>query len=219
MSDNFDLSGWIHERIFRYRKKASVFLFNNLIQFICRIKGVRIGKKVVFHGCPVIQRSENTDIIIGNNCTFNSSKRSVRVRLYQPCTFITVQKGAEIIFGDHSGASGALIVAANKVKIGNNVLIGAHCTIIDTDFHNSDPCRRLEVEDIPSRPVIIEDNVFLGFNCVILKGVTIGENSVIGANSVVIGSIPKNSIAIGNPCKVVIKKNWNIHEHLEQEMV
>ncbi len=60
-----------------------------------------------------------------------------------------------------------------------------------------------------SRPITIENNVFIGYNCLILKGVTIGENSVIGANSVVSNSIPKNSIAIGNPCKLVIREDWD----------
>ena len=121
---------------------------------------------------------------------------------------LTLQKN---LLRNNSGATGALIVAATKIKIGNNVLIGAYCTIFDNDFHSSDPNKRLS-DDYGTSPVLIEDNVFLGFNCLILKGVTIGENSVIGANSVVINNIPKNAIAIGNPCKVIIKKNWD-HPH------
>ena len=89
-------------------------------------------------------------------------------------------------------------------------MIGGESMIFDTDFHNSDPNKRQDRTDCLARPVVIEDNVFIGTNCTILKGITIGENSVIGANSVVIESIPKNSIAIGNPCKVVIKRNWDL---------
>jgi len=100
-----------------------------------------------------------------------------------------------------------VLVAASKISIGNNVLIGSGSTIVDNDFHNADPQKRNDPE-YSSRPVTIEDNVFIGFNCFILKGVTIGENSIIGANSTVFNSIPKNSIAIGNPCKVVIIKKW-----------
>ena len=102
------------------------------------------------------------------------------------------------------------MLAAIKIKIGNNVMIGAQSMIIDTDFHHSDPNKRHDRTDIPARPIIIEDNVFIGANCTILKGITIGENSVIGAIRVVINSMPKNSIVIGNPCKVVIIKNWNL---------
>jgi acetyltransferase-like isoleucine patch superfamily enzyme len=89
-------------------------------------------------------------------------------------------------------------------------MIGAHSMIIDNDFHHPDPNKRYQNIDIPARPITIEDNVFIGTNCMILKGITIGENSVIGANSVVITNIPKNSIAIGNPCKVVIIKKWDL---------
>jgi len=116
----------------------------------------------------------------------------------------------EIVFGNNSGGSGIMVIAATKIIVGNNVLIGSHTMIIDNDFHHSDPRKRYVNEDIPARRIIIEDNVFIGTNCMILKGITIGKNSVIGANSVVITSIPENSIAIGNPCKIVIKKRWDV---------
>jgi acetyltransferase-like isoleucine patch superfamily enzyme len=91
------------------------------------------------------------------------------------------------------------------VTIGNNVIIGAFCTLIDNDFHNPDPNKR---KTIVAKPIVIEDNVFLGFNCFVLKGVTIGKNSVIGANSVVISNIPPNSFAMGNPCKIIVERDW-----------
>lgn len=210
MNNNFDTTSWFFERIFRYKNKCNIFLFNSLIQFGCYIKGVKIGKKVVFNGFPVIRRYENSEIVIGDNCTFNSAKNSVRVGLQKRCTFVTLRKKSEILIGDNSGGSGITLLAAIKIQIGKNVMIGAHSMIIDNDFHHPDPGRRLDSINIPARPIIIEDNVFIGTNCMILKGITIGENAVIGANSVVINSIPKNAIAIGNPCKVVIIKNWNI---------
>ena len=210
MKNNFDIIGWFFERSFRYRNKCNIFVFNSLIHFGCYIKGVKIGKKVVFNGFPVFRRYENSDIVIGDNCSFNSAKNSVRVGLQNRCTFVTLRKKSEIIIGNNSGGSGITLLAAVKIKIGDNVMMGAHSMIIDNDFHHSDPNKRHDSIGIPARPIIIEDNVFIGTNCMILKGITIGENSVIGANSVVINNIPKNSIAIGNPCKVVIIKNWNL---------
>ncbi|HPT22616.1 MAG TPA: DapH/DapD/GlmU-related protein [Bacteroidales bacterium] len=121
---------------------------------------------------------------------------------------MTLRKNAIITFGNNSGATASLFVAASKITVGNNVLIGANCTIIDNDFHNINPHKR-DDSDYQGRSITIEDNVFIGFNCFILKGVTIGENSIIGANSVVINSIPKNTIAIGNPCKVIITRKWD----------
>jgi UDP-3-O-[3-hydroxymyristoyl] glucosamine N-acyltransferase len=208
MKYDFDPIAWFLERVFRYRNKCNILLWKYPIRLMCFIKGVRIGRNVDFNGFPVIRRYENSKIIIGDKCTFNSARFSVRVGLRERCTLVTLLKKSEIVFGNNSGGSGIMVLAAKKIIVGNNVLIGSHTMIIDTDFHHADPGKRYENENIPARPIIIEDNVFIGTNCMILKGVTIGKNSVIGANSVVITSIPENSIAIGNPCKIIIKKSW-----------
>jgi acetyltransferase-like isoleucine patch superfamily enzyme len=213
VNNNFDLIGWFFERLFRYRNKCFILFFNPLVHFVCYIKGVKTGKKVVFNGFPLIRRYENSTIHIGDNCTFNSAKNSVRVRLQNPFTLVTLREKAKIIIGNNTGGTGNTLLAAVEIKIGNNVLIGINSMIIDNDFHHPDPSKRLVRTAIPARPIIIEDNVFIGANCMILKGVIIGENSVIGANSVVINSIPKNAIAIGNPCKVVIIKNWDLKDN------
>lgn len=205
--ENSDLLGTLFWYSFALRSKF-VSIFNQLIRLYCLFRGVKFENKVHFLGFPVIRRHPYSEIFIGNNCRLNSSKNSVLQGLINPCKLITLKKNAEIILGQNVGISGTIIVAASRIKIGNNVMVGAHCTIFDTDFHNPDPKIRLNNEIIPSRPITIEDNVFLGYNCLVLKGVTIGENAVIGANSVVINNIPKNSIALGNPCKVIIRKNW-----------
>src|ERR1035437_4057431 len=158
MIEKFDISAWFFERLFRYRNKCSILVFNYVIHLVSYIKGVKIGKKVVFNGFPRIRRNENSKILIGDNCTFNSAKNS------------------EIIIGNNTGGSGITLLAAIKIKIGNNVMIGAHSMIIDTDFHHTNPNKRHDNIDIPARPVIIEDNVFIGTNCMILKGITLGEN-------------------------------------------
>lgn len=202
-----DLSGVFFWYSSEFRIKMQNLL-NNPIHVICIIRGLKIGKNVLFTGLPRIRRHPNSTIIIGDGCKFNSAKHSVLEGLLKPCKFITARENSEIIFGNNVGASGATFVAALKIKIGNNVMIGAHSSIVDTDFHNPNPNIRLQNDEMPSRPITIEDNVFIGYNCLILKGVTIGKNSVIGANSVVFNSIPKNAIAIGNPCKVIIRKNW-----------
>lgn len=93
-------------------------------------------------------------------------------------------------------------VAFSTIHIGNNVLIGVNCSIIDTDGHDLNP--ELRTTGLPKiASVSIEDNVFLGSNVTVLKGVTIGKNSVIANGAVVTQSIPENSIAAGNPAKVI----------------
>lgn len=202
-----DYSGIFFLAIDRIRIKFNISLVSPINNFICSAQGVKIGKGVIFNGVPRIRRYQYSTISIGNNCKFNSAKNSIALGLQTPCTFVTLEKTSEIIFGNNSGATGLKIVARKKITIGNNVLIGANCIIVDNDFHHSNPQIREQDDEIPTKPVVIEDNVFIGFNSFILKGVTIGKNSVIGANSVVFNDIPENSIAIGNPCRVIMRKN------------
>lgn len=205
-SKTIDCSGIFFQALTLLRIYTNILFFNRIIHFVCYIKGVKLEHNIIFNGFPIIHRYPNSFIRFGNDCKFNSAKNSISIGLPQPCAFVTMKENAEIVFGNNTGASGLKILAKSKIKIGNNVLIGAGCTIMDNDSHNSDHTKR-EQNIIPSRPISIEDNVFIGLQCVILKGVTIGKNSVIGANSVVFNSIPENSIAVGNPCKVVIRRN------------
>jgi len=80
-------------------------------------------------------------------------------------------------------------------------LIGFSLNVINCDFHGLGVSER-NLEP-PSKDVSIDDNVFLGSNVTILKGVKIGENSVIASGSVVVKDIPPNAIAAGNPCVVI----------------
>lgn len=207
MACKFDFSGWFFGKLLAARIILNVFLFNHIIQIWCRIKGIKLGKHIKFNGYPILSRAQNSTITIGDNCSFNSARKSVVLDLNRRCNLVTTREGASITIGKNSGITGGSIVAAASVVIGENVLMGAYCTIIDNDFHQSDPNKRNEY-NIISKPVIIEDNVFLGFNCLVQKGVTIGKNSVIGANSVVVNNIPPNSIAMGNPCKLIMKRSW-----------
>ena len=104
---------------------------------------------------------------------------------------------AIIKIGNNCGFSGTSISAFKSISIGDNVKCGANTFIMDSDWHPEDYRSGL------SSPVIIEDNVWLGLNVVVLKGVKVGANSVIGANSVVTKSIPANVVAAGNPCKII----------------
>ena len=172
------------------------------LKIILKLKQVKLGENIRFYGWAHIIRHPLSTIKIGNNCEVRSSFLSNLIGINRPCLIATMRHYASIEIGDHCGLSGAVILAADKITIGNNVLIGANSLITDNDWHNTDPKIRLEECKI-TIPVRIENNVWLGVNSVVLKGVNIGENTVIAANSIVVKNIPANVIAGGNPCKVL----------------
>lgn len=93
------------------------------------------------------------------------------------------------------------ILDCAKVTFGDYVLVAPNC-VFSTAGHAIDPERRKVWIEI-ALPITIKDNVWIGANVTVLPGVTIGENSIIGAGSVVTKDIPSNVIAVGNPCKVL----------------
>lgn len=130
---------------------------------------------------------------------YNPISRNIRTAFF-------VERNAVLNIGDNVGISGACLWAHESISIGNNVKIGGDSIIIDSDCHSLDATLRSSLFDQQrkvNKPIIIEDNVLIGAKCIVLKGVTIGARSVIGAGSVVVKDIPADCIAAGNPCKVI----------------
>ena len=101
--------------------------------------------------------------------------------------------GNEVLIND-----GASIRSELSISIGSYCLIAENVAITDTHWHQID-----EGDRTRRSPVVIEDNVWIGRGCIILPGVQIGRNSVIGAGSVVTKSIPPNVVALGSPARIV----------------
>src|SRR5206468_816447 len=134
------------------------------------------------------------------------------------CSF-AIGENRHCTIGDFTLLNGALIMAEEKIEIGSYCLVSWNVGIADSDFHPLAPAQRLvdakalapfyknrpERPKLVTSPVIIADNVWIGMNATILKGVTIGENSVVAAGSVVTKSVAPNVVVAGNPA-VVIKK-------------
>ena len=183
-----------------------LWLYEKLSTIIALFKfkswGIDFGKGIHIIGTIILFRTPDSIIRIGNHCIFNSSSRLNFRGINHPCILQTGTPHAKIMIGNHVEMSGSSIVADHTVTIGNHVLIGANCQIGDRDGHSS----RYKSS---SKPIVIEDYVWLGMNVTVLKGVTIGEHSIIGANSVVTKDIPANCIAVGNPCKVIKEINTN----------
>lgn len=96
----------------------------------------------------------------------------------------------------------ALVSDGPGIFIGNRTTLGTHCEIVDSDFHDMHPDRRM-TGTAKTGKVVIGENVFIGANVKIMKGVEIGNNSIIANGSVVTRSIPENVVVCGNPAKVV----------------
>ncbi len=169
-----------------------------------RWSGATFGRGWHFYGLPIIQKHRASTLTVGRNCHLRSHVRSNPLGPQHPCILSTRRANAVLTIGDDFGMTGGAIVCEEHITIGNRVAIGANTVIADTDFHPLDPeRRRIAPNDGATAPIVIEDDVFIGMQCLVLKGVTIGRGSVIGAGSVVTRDIPPYSIAAGNPAHVI----------------
>ena len=168
---------------------------------------IKYRHSVIFNGYTVCYSFSNSIIEFkkGNRKTLiNSDFVSNMVGLYQR-TIIVARYGGRVSIGSGCGISGSTIYAMRSIEIGNDVLIGGNCKIIDNDFHPLPASQRINhnVEDIKKCPINIGDGCFIGANSIILKGTTLGKNCVVGAGSVVSGVFPDNVIIAGNPAKII----------------
>jgi acetyltransferase-like isoleucine patch superfamily enzyme len=120
------------------------------------------------------------------------------------CFPLTIQGRENISIGNNTAIGHYVhIWGSGGVTIGSDVLIAAHCCITSLGHDVSRPLMR---QSVIAKPVIIGDGCWLGYNVTVLPGVTIGKGSVIGAGSVVTKDIPPMSVAVGNPAKVLKKR-------------
>jgi acetyltransferase-like isoleucine patch superfamily enzyme len=176
------------------------------VPFRLRSLGVLIGNNVRFYGMPIVGITKGSNIRIGDRVVLFSDSRFTALGVNHPVVLRTLRSDAQIVIGDDTGISGGSICAADFVEVGKECLLGANVVITDTDFHAVKPeGRRYNniSKDIGTLPVKIEDNVFLGTGVVVLKGVCVGRNSVVGAMSVVSKSVGMNEIWAGNPARFI----------------
>jgi acetyltransferase-like isoleucine patch superfamily enzyme len=168
------------------------------------------------------------NIIVGDNCVVDSSHcfknyhsmLETGLVVGSHVTFwrtsLAAEEGGLIEIGDYCYIANASLVCSKKISIGSRVFIAGGVTIVDSDFHPVDPLKRLEdiialspVGNRKNRPpvetaeVTIGDDVWIGLNAAILKGVTIGEGAVIEAGSLVVSDVLPGQRVSGNPAKPV----------------
>lgn len=181
-------------------------LYPHINRLILKANGAVFGKNLQIPG-KVSWLIEGSKLNIGDNF-YLSSGNGVNPIASNLQADVYVEPGAALTIGNNVGMSSTRLWIHESVRIGNNVKIGGCVLITDTDAHPMDyVVRRSSNEGTKSAPVVIEDDVWVGAHCIILKGVTIGARSIIGAGSVVTNSIPVDCVADGNPCRVIKSLN------------
>lgn len=197
------------KKIFRALLKPRTIFLNLksklIVSFLKSNKNIEIGQKLELKGTPLIDIKDDCFLLIEDNVTLNSQNRGYHVNMHSPIKLYADRKGAIIRIGANTRIHGTCIHAYESITIGKNCLIAANCQIFDGSGHDlsfSDVENRINTRGV-SKPVLIEDNVWIGINSIILPGVTIGNGSVIAANSVVTKDIPPMVLAGGNPAKII----------------
>lgn len=124
------------------------------------------------------------------------------------------REDAIVLIGDKTFIGASVIACAENIEIGNDVLVSWGCSIVDHNSHAMDwSSRKNDVitwkqgkkdwSGVKIQPVKINDRAWIGFNSIILKGVTIGEGAIVGAGSVVTKDVPPYTIVAGNPARVI----------------
>ncbi len=170
------------------------------------LRGLNVGSGWQCYGLPIIQKHRRSTIQIGARMSLRSTIVSNPLGPTHPVIISTRRAGSNLTIGDDFGMTGGSLIVDEQMTIGDRVWVGANTTITDTDFHPIDPdLRRVDPLNAKTAPVVIADDVFIGMSSLILKGVTIGERSVVGAGSIVTRDVPPNTIVAGNPAKVIGK--------------
>lgn len=147
-------------------------------------------------------------LVVGKDCVINGNLAVLNG---------IIEIGDRVVINE-----GTRIISAAEITIGNDVMISWGCTIVDSNMHSLHSKDRLadtqnarkEIENhtmgqsvdysvIQSTPVMIKDKAWIGFNAIIMKGVTVGEGAVIGAGSVVTTDVPDYAVVGGNPAKIL----------------
>ena len=163
------------------------------IQIFFKIILILRGTKVPFSAkISFFQINWPHQLSIGQNCTFENNLVFKYDSIWR--------KGPNIIIGDNVfiGRNTEFNIS-ERISIGNDCLIASNCKFIDHDHGFSHVNKPIRIQEPKISPIIIEDNVWIGTSCIILKGVTIGSGSIIGAGSLVNRNVPPNEIWCGSP--------------------
>ena len=173
--------------------------------WLSKRKNIVIKGKLIIKGKPIIDINKESNLYIGDGVSLNSENKGYHINMHSPVKLFADRPGAQIRIGNKTRIHGTCLHAYQSIPIGNNCLIAANCQIMDGSGHAlsfPDVENRINTQG-ESKPIVIEDSVWIGANSIVLPGVKIGRGAVISANSVVTKNIPAMVIAGGNPAVVI----------------
>lgn len=186
-----------------------------MVKILRKLRSNIAGKKLLRNACV----GDDVHWIGKVGCMNNGKRENVRIgnHGYIGCQFQALC-GGKITVGDNTFIGvGTTIQAKNLVEIGDNVIIANGVLIVDNNNHPTDPTSRLAMSACDdymtdelwtwkyaeSKPIKIENNVWIGKNATVMKGVTVGEGSIIALGAIVTRDVPAYTIVAGNPAAVV----------------
>ena len=191
----------IINNLFLYIKRC--YYINKHRLFLERLK-IKANNAQIFYNVGFYFHP-SSECRIGDNFIFTSG-RSTNPLVGNIEGSIRVEKNAKLIIGNNIGMSSSFIWATKGIQIGNNVKIGAGTMIIDSDMHSLNYLERRSLMDkelAVKKEITIGDDVLIGSRAMILKGVSIGQHSIVGAGAVVSKDVPPDTIVAGNPARII----------------
>ena len=201
MTAETDFRDRLAARLARDRERGATAIWDVLTKACAAYWSVELGSQCEFYGRTLFRRAVGSTLMIGDFCIFRSASWSNQIGLNRPCMLSTVAPGAELRVGTNCGFSGTVLAAAESIVLEDRVVCGANVTITDTDWHGLRPSNRRG--PAAHSPVHVARDVWIGMNATILKGVTIGQEAVVAAGSVVTDPVPAGVVVAGNPARVV----------------
>lgn len=173
--------------------------------FFLNRKNIQYKKLPKLSGLPIFIFHPKAKLKLGSNITLHSNRFTYHLHMNSPVKIMIDHPNAQISIGNNTRLNGCCLHARESITIGDNCLIAANTQIFDNNGHDlsmDKPEARINTFSKP-KPITIGNNVWVGYNCLIMPGVKIGDGSVIAAGSVVNKDIPSNCVAGGNPINVI----------------